>query len=140
MFEEGRIKRDVFLLGDSGYPLEIWLMTPFLNPSSPAEEIFNRKHRSARNVVERCFGVMKSRFRMIHQTGGTLCYSPEKSAMIVIAIAVLHNICMKFNMDLPPIDNFNDSDDDDPQPTRSQDPFMAIIKRQQIANAFQSAR
>lgn len=56
--------RRTWLLGDSGYPQQPWLMTPVLNaaPASP-EERYNNRHASARNCVERCIGVLKSRFR-----------------------------------------------------------------------------
>lgn len=139
MFEGGSIRSNLFLLGDSGYLLEVWLMTLFSDPSSPAEDIFHTKHRFARNVVERYFGVMKSRFRIISQSVITPGCSSEKSALIVLAIAFLH-ICVQFNLGLP--DNMvNDSDDDDYCPqSRSQEPLLAIVRRQEIANGFQSAR
>ena len=41
------------LLGDSGYPLKKWLMTPYLNPSNRAEEKFNYALCSTRSAVER---------------------------------------------------------------------------------------
>lgn len=88
-----------FLLGDNGYPLERCLLTPYINPSSPSEETFNKKHRQARNVIERCFGVLKSRFRILHETGGSQLYTPEKVCKIIICCAVLHNICQKHNSD-----------------------------------------
>ncbi|WAR13102.1 HARB1-like protein, partial [Mya arenaria] len=50
------------LLGDSGYPLKRFLMTPYLHPGSPAEERFNKAQKGAELVVERSFGVLKSRF------------------------------------------------------------------------------
>lgn len=54
-----------WLLGDSGYPLRPWLMTPILTPLSKQEEMFNRSHVKTRNCVERAFGVLKSRFRQV---------------------------------------------------------------------------
>ena len=52
-----------WILGDSGYPLKEWLMTPINNPRNRQEENYNRAHCRTRNVVERAFGVLKARFR-----------------------------------------------------------------------------
>jgi hypothetical protein len=52
-----------WLLGDSGYPLKKWLITPVSNPSNQQEVNFNLAHTQTRNTVERAFGVLKSRFR-----------------------------------------------------------------------------
>ncbi|KAG8180601.1 hypothetical protein JTE90_018219 [Oedothorax gibbosus] len=64
--------------------------------------------RSVRSTIERLNGVLKSRWRCIHQTGGCLSYTPDKVCNIVMACAVLHNVCVEYKVPLP-----DDSDDDD---------------------------
>ncbi|XP_018007920.1 putative nuclease HARBI1 [Hyalella azteca] len=93
-FQHGEF-RDGILLGDSGYPLEPSLMTPFANPASPAEEEFNRCHTRTRTIIEQTFGVLKSRFRCLHKSGGNLQYDPLKCAKITAACLLLHNRCIK---------------------------------------------
>ncbi|KAL0871460.1 hypothetical protein ABMA27_014991 [Loxostege sticticalis] len=82
----------VFLLGDSGYPLRATMMTPILNTreGSP-EHYYYQHHVTARNVVERCIGVLKARFRCL-LVARALHYNPITAAKIVNACCVLHNI------------------------------------------------
>ena len=93
-FERGKFG-DSWLLGDSGYPLKQWLITSIPAPSTPAERKFNVLHRKTRCLVERAFGVLKSRWRIMDHTGGSLCYSPAKAAKITVTCCVLHNICRR---------------------------------------------
>ncbi|KAJ8911925.1 hypothetical protein NQ315_016266 [Exocentrus adspersus] len=93
--------RNSWLLGDSGYPLQPWLMIPFHNaaPNSP-EDRFNQRHAAARNCIERRNGVLKTRFRcLLHER--TLRYDPEFVGQIIIACAVLHNMCVAANLEPP---------------------------------------
>jgi hypothetical protein len=50
-----------FLLGDSGYPLLPWLMTPHRGHNQPTilESLYNKKLRRGRGVVEKCIGILK---------------------------------------------------------------------------------
>ncbi|XP_060071426.1 putative nuclease HARBI1 [Ylistrum balloti] len=80
-----------WLLGDSGYSLKRWLLTPFGAPGNPQEERYNKAHCSTRNTMERAFGVLKSRFRYIHFTGGCLQFKPAKSIRIIECCFRLHN-------------------------------------------------
>jgi hypothetical protein len=43
--ENGRYE-DGFLLGDSGYACRSFILTPLLNPRTPAEEAYNNSHRA----------------------------------------------------------------------------------------------
>ncbi|XP_036324950.1 putative nuclease HARBI1 [Rhagoletis pomonella] len=83
-----------WLLGDQGYPLEPWLLTPIPEPSSTQEERYNKLHAKARNVVERAFGVLKSRFRCLSKHRA-LHYSHERAVNIINACVILHNIALK---------------------------------------------
>ncbi|XP_046873620.1 putative nuclease HARBI1 [Hypomesus transpacificus] len=86
-FEQGLI--DGILLGDSGYPLKPWLLTPYLNPRNRSEERYNHAHCKTRNTVERNFGVLKRRFHCLH---GELRMSPARVCKIIGACVVLHNM------------------------------------------------
>ncbi|XP_054155561.1 putative nuclease HARBI1 [Oppia nitens] len=86
-----------WLLGDSGYPLEPHLMTPFTNPTTPSQVNYNLAHTKTRNVVERAFGVLKMRFRCLDWTAGKMMFRPKRAVNVIIACFVLHNIAQKMH-------------------------------------------
>lgn len=51
-FQNGEFEQSI-LLGDSGYSLYQWLMTPINNPQTMAQERYNRSHKKTRVLVER---------------------------------------------------------------------------------------
>ena len=64
---------------------------------NPSKQPYNKRrvaHIRTRNVIERAFGVLKSRFRSLDTSGGTLMYSPRKACDITVACVILHNICI----------------------------------------------
>ncbi|XP_052122515.1 putative nuclease HARBI1 isoform X2 [Frankliniella occidentalis] len=92
--------RHCWLLGDSGYPLEPWLMTPLPDaPRGTPEYNYTKVHCQCRNPVERCIGVLKSRWRCLFLP---IHYSPVKSGRIVNACAVLHNLMTSLRVAVPP--------------------------------------
>ncbi|XP_035457948.2 putative nuclease HARBI1 [Spodoptera frugiperda] len=101
-----------WLLGDSGYPQRSWLMTPVLNaaPGSRAE-VYTTRHVQARNCIERCFGVLKARWRCVLKDR-VLHYHPHVASKIVMACCVLHNIALKARLP-PPVDTEEQHDSAD---------------------------
>lgn len=75
------------------------MLTPLNNPQTQAEKYYNESQIRTRNTVERLFGLWKRRFPII----GTKVRSNIKNIQyIIVATAVLHNICRKLNVAQPP--------------------------------------
>lgn len=108
-FQENRSTE--LLLGDSGYPALPWLMTPILRPSSTMEERYNSSHKHTRNIIERCNGILKSRFRCLTRD---ITFKPSKASKVIGACACLHNYAV--NLNIPDFDtSFEEHDSDEPQ-------------------------
>ncbi|KAB0805183.1 hypothetical protein PPYR_02153 [Photinus pyralis] len=92
----------IFTLGDSGYGLKQYLLTPLLNPITRPQQLYNESHIRTRNCIERTNGVWKRRFPV-------LCYGlrceMETGLTIIVATAVLHNIAINMRDDVPPPPN-----------------------------------
>lgn len=100
-------------MADSGFPIEPRLLTPFQDADTNSkEELYNEAHKSARNVIERCFGVLKSRFRCLLQHR-TLHFSPKVASSIIYSVLVLHNICINNNIPLLEEDEEDEEEDVD---------------------------
>ncbi|XP_071500727.1 putative nuclease HARBI1 [Diadema antillarum] len=83
------LKLHGLLLGDSGYALRPWIMTPVLNPTTPAENAYNRAHASTRVIIEQVNGQLKHKFRcLLHGMQMT----PKRAGRVVTACAILHNL------------------------------------------------
>lgn len=64
-----KIAQDMYLLADSAYPLREWIITPFRDNGrlNQGQRRFNRALSSARQIVERCIGLLKGRFRRVRE-------------------------------------------------------------------------
>jgi hypothetical protein len=91
------------------YANTIFLLTPLLRSRTPAEQLYNESHIRTRNVVERCFGVLKRRFPILAY-GCRL--QINKELIIIVVTSVLYNICLEAtDIDAPPApEEINDQD------------------------------
>ncbi|XP_055605090.1 putative nuclease HARBI1 [Uranotaenia lowii] len=97
-FEENFRNGESRLLGDSGYCLAPWLLTPYRNAYyGSGEEKFNSIHSTARCSVERGIGVLKSRWRCL-SSDRKLRYSPKKITAIINVCCALQNMCIAYNV------------------------------------------
>lgn len=86
--------------GDAGYSVQPWLMTPIRAPEDQLELDYNEALSKTRQVIERTFGLLKSRFRYLDKSGGFLQYRPKICCQIIVACVVLHNYCMRHHVSL----------------------------------------
>lgn len=89
-----RFNGDFCLLGDSGYGITPWLLTPYDNVITPQQRQFNYVHAQERVIIERVFGQLKRRFPIL---GGTVRLKLERVPKLIIACAVLHNVAKHLN-------------------------------------------
>ncbi|KAL0015905.1 hypothetical protein SO802_002974 [Lithocarpus litseifolius] len=62
-------------------------------PTTP-QELFNYRHSSLRMVIERCFGVLKARFRILTEMHS---FSISRQRLLVTACCALHNFIRMYN-------------------------------------------
>jgi hypothetical protein len=79
-----------YIVADGGYALSRWCMVPFrdLGALTPSQRRFNNRQSSTRMVVERAFGQLKGRWRILQNlaTQGVV-----RAAAIIEGCCVLHN-------------------------------------------------
>lgn len=126
-----------WLIGDSGYPQSPILMTPFRNVVEGTPEArFNGAHMRARNVIERCNGVLKTRFRCLLRER-TSRYSPDFICKIIKTCVVLHNLCVQANIDiLNEFPNNNDFEDENVPQDNIVHQHAGIQARQRLVERY----
>ncbi|KAK9704342.1 DDE superfamily endonuclease [Popillia japonica] len=85
-----RRQQNGLILGDEGYGITPWLLTPHRNPTTPQEI-------AERVIIERCFGQLKRRFPVLHQ----IRLNIDKIPSVIVSAVVLHNVAKYLNDQLP---------------------------------------
>ncbi|XP_020269812.1 protein ALP1-like [Asparagus officinalis] len=95
------VPQEKYYLVDGGFMLKSGFLTPFRStryhlkeystrqPESP-REVYNHRHSSLRNAIERAFGVLKKRFPILG-SGTEPHYPTETQKDIIYACTILHN-------------------------------------------------
>jgi DDE superfamily endonuclease len=100
-----RIPKGRYVLGDDGFANCDLVLTPYrgvryhlrewerrnARPQN-ASELFNLRHAQLRNVVERIFGVLKNRFKILNLPRA---FKMEAQIRVVAVLCLLHNILIK---------------------------------------------
>ncbi|XLS74023.1 hypothetical protein HN51_030888 [Arachis hypogaea] len=96
-----------FYLADADYMLRSEFITPYRStqyylreysrhPPENSKELFNLRHFSLRNAIERAFGVLKNRFLILSKMSR---YNVDTVSEIIIACCILHKFLMDFDPD-----------------------------------------
>ncbi|XP_053572056.1 putative nuclease HARBI1 [Bombina bombina] len=112
-FEEGHMPEG-WLLGTATYGCRPWLLTPLLNPRTPADHKYNDAHKSTHSTIEKTFEELKSKFRCLDHSEGVLQYSPRKVWDIVLVTCMLYNLTLRqgdLPSDLDPLPEEQNGDD-----------------------------
>ncbi|XP_075640462.1 uncharacterized protein LOC142612229 [Castanea sativa] len=91
-----------YYLGDAGYGNKNGILSPYRSvryhlkefsdrPPENEQELFNLRHSSLRTTIERGFGVLKKRFRVLDAEP---FWSFETQVKVVLACCVIHNHIM----------------------------------------------
>ncbi|KAI5651712.1 DDE superfamily endonuclease domain-containing protein [Phthorimaea operculella] len=82
---------NAIILGDSGYGLKKWLLTPNIPiqiPRTVALERFLRAFKSTRRMVENSLGIIKEKFPCLNY----LRVQPQIASNVILSCVLLHNI------------------------------------------------
>ncbi|CAG2198528.1 unnamed protein product [Mytilus edulis] len=136
-----KIAQDMYLLADSAYPLREWIITPFRDNGrlNQGQRRFNRALSSARQIVERCIGLLKGRFRRLREISLHLLLDIIQN---IISACILHNLCVAKNDN---IERFMEEPDDDPNRYANIKNYLetiflllskytGLVRRQQLMN------
>ena len=130
---------NALLLGDAGYPIRAWLMTPWKSTDSQEKRRYNEIFCKERVIIERCFGQLKCRFpKLLYKVRAHAANIPS----IIVSCVILHNIAKYVKDDDFPFPVEPSSDDASVEETLDASSNSALlirlgeIKRVEITGLF----
>ncbi|KAL9673095.1 hypothetical protein QQ045_029348 [Rhodiola kirilowii] len=84
---------NTYYLADGIYPRYSAFVKTIRNPESEAEKLFAKKQESYRKDVERCFGILQSRWAILRHVG--MCHKKSVLKTIMLACIVMHNMIVE---------------------------------------------
>jgi len=102
--------KDVWLVGNSGYPLTDWVLVPYAHQNLTwCQHAFNEKILEVQNVAKDAFARLKGRWSCLQKRTEVKL---QELPMVLGACCVLHNICEMRNEEIDPELNFELFDDE----------------------------
>lgn len=91
--EAGLYGQNSIIVADGGYQNTRHIVTPMQNPATRVQQLYNESVIRTRNPVERQYGVWKRRFPVLALG---MRMRLRKIQSVIVACAVLHNVCIEF--------------------------------------------
>ncbi|CAM8989485.1 unnamed protein product [Rhodiola kirilowii] len=89
----GSTYNNTYYLADGIYPRYSSFVKTIPNPQSDAEKLFTKKQESYRKDVERCFGILQSRWAIVRHAG--LGHKLSFLKTIMLACIIIHNMIVE---------------------------------------------
>ncbi|KAK0137637.1 Protein ALP1-like [Merluccius polli] len=108
----------VMVVGTPASRPPLCLLTPFKEPViGRVRQLFNYRQSKARSIIERAFGMMKTRWRST--LFRAIEVKPTFAPQVIASCAFLHNVCLDNGNTLDPDEDIT-RDDLDPHPPQEQ--------------------
>ncbi|KAK8651419.1 hypothetical protein V6N13_141020 [Hibiscus sabdariffa] len=123
--------KDVWIVGNSGYPLKDWLLVPYTHHNLTwAQHGFNEKIGEVQNLAKEAFARLKRRWACLQKRTEIKL---QELPMVLGACCVLHNICEMTNEEMDPELQF-ELFDDEMIPGNNSRSSYAVLARDKIAH------
>lgn len=124
------LPEDFHLLGDSAYPLDVFIMIPYRDNGhlTARQKKFNKTLSSSRVQVENAIGMLKQVFRRLKYLDADV----ENLKYYVVAACILHNLRIKNGMNLDIEENENDENNVEGEERGEREDGLGRQKRERL--------